>query len=194
MARRTLALLIAAVVLAGCGSKKHDSAAAHPTAPPRQQTQPRQTQPKASDGIPAHVPRKANGRADPQDTQVIRAWLVALRKGDTKAAARYFALPSKVQNAGTPVLTLRYRADAVFFNETLTCGARAEHTAGAGRFTIVTFRLTQRVGGDCGTGIGITARGAIRVAKGLIAEWYRLPDLPGGGGQTPQVDPGSQSA
>jgi hypothetical protein len=41
------------------------------------------------------------------------------------------------------------------------------------------FVLTQRPGGNCGTGAGKTARGAVRVAHGRIVEWYRLPDDPG---------------
>jgi hypothetical protein len=44
---------------------------------------------------------------------------------------------------------------------------------------VLVFVLTQRPGGDCGTGTGHTARGAIRVAHGQIVEWYRLPDDPG---------------
>jgi hypothetical protein len=47
---------------------------------------------------------------------------------------------------------------------------------GAGPYTIVKFKLTKRPGGDCGTGVGGSARGAIRVARGKIKEWYRLPD------------------
>ena len=47
----------------------------------------------------------------------------------------------------------------------LSCGAVATEMGGAGAYTIVKFRLTKRPGGDCGTGVGGTARGAIRVER-----------------------------
>ena len=36
--------------------------------------------------------------------------------------------------------------------------------------------LSDRPGGDCGTGDGARVRGAILVRNGEIAAWYRLPD------------------
>ena len=47
----------------------------------------------------------------------------------------------------------------------LPCGAVATAMGGAGAYTIVKFRLTKRPGGVCGSGVGGTARGAIRVER-----------------------------
>ena len=47
-----------------------------------------------------------------------------------------------------------------------------------GGFTVLRFRLTERVGGDCMGAAGHAARGAIRVRANKIVEWYRLPDDP----------------
>jgi hypothetical protein len=139
--------------------------------------------------LPAHVPRRATGPADPEAAHVIAAWTRALRRGDIARAAAYYALPSRVQN-GTPVIILSSLDDARAFNLSLPCGARPLRAGGAGRFTIVTFRLTERVDGDCMGAAGRLARCAIRVTHGRIAEWYRLPDpqpppaLPSGSSRT----------
>jgi hypothetical protein len=145
--------------------------------------------------VPPGVPRASDGQpTDAVSRRVIRKWLSALRQGDIARAARFFAVPSKVQN-GTPVLTLRSPRARAAFNENFPCGARATKLEHAGRgFTVVEFVLTQRVGADCGSGTGNTARSAIRVARGHIVEWYRLDDLtvpvPGPGG----LDPGAKIA
>ena len=55
----------------------------------------------------------------------------------------------------------------------------------AGDYTIGTFRLTERPGGNCGSGTGHSARTAILVRKGRISGWYRLPDA----GTTPTPPP-----
>jgi hypothetical protein len=123
--------------------------------------------------------------------RVIRRWLRALDRGDVRRAAHYFALPSRFQNSGTPVLHIDSEEERIAVNLSLTCGARAEKTGGAGPYTIVQFRLVERSGpgGGCGTGVGATARGAILVSGGLIREWYRLPDEP-----APAAAPGSSGA
>jgi hypothetical protein len=132
------------------------------------------------------VPRVATGPGDPASERVIRRWLAALRRGDTRRAARFFAIPSRFQN-GTPVLTIDSDVERLAVNEALPCGARAIDTGGAARFTIVTYRLVRRPGADCGAGTGARARGAIRVAAGRIREWYRLPDEPAGAARPPAV-------
>jgi hypothetical protein len=140
--------------------------------------------------LPRTVPDRATGPADRAATRVIRRWLAALNRGDVTRAAHFFALPSKFQNTGTPVLTVDSERERIAVNLSLTCGARAIETGGAGRYTIVKFRLIDRPGGDCGTGVGNTARGAIRVARGRIREWYRLPDEPGGAPAAPAAPSG----
>jgi hypothetical protein len=130
--------------------------------------------------LPEHVPQHATGPADRVATRVIRRWLAALRRGDIERAAHFFSLPSIFQNTGTPVLHIDTDQERIAINLSLPCGARAEKAGGAGRYTIVLFRLTDRPGpgGGCGSGAGATARGAILVSGGLIREWYRLPDEP----------------
>jgi hypothetical protein len=110
---------------------------------------------------------------------VIEEWVDTLRAGDVKGAAAYFALPSVVENA-TPPVTLRTRADAVAFNRSLPCGAKLLRARPAGRFIDATFRLTERPGGDCGSGTGLLARTAFVIEGGKIKQWRRLPNPPGG--------------
>jgi hypothetical protein len=141
--------------------------------------------------LPAGIPQRATGPAKSESVRVIRRWLRALDRGDVPRAAHYFALPSKFQNSGTPVLHIDSEEERIAVNLSLTCGARAEKTGGAGPYTIVLFRLVERTGpgGGCGTGVGATARGAVLVSGGLIREWYRLPDEP-----APAAAPGSSGA
>jgi hypothetical protein len=118
------------------------------------------------------------GATDPAAVRVVRAWADTLRRGDVRRAARYFAIPSVVSNATAPI-RLETRAEAVFFNRTLPCGARLIGTEPAPHgFFIATFRLTERPGrGRCGTGTGETARTAFRVRDGHITHWLRVRDV-----------------
>ncbi len=79
-----------------------------------------------------------------------------------------------------------------------TCRCRAARWSssarGAGAFTIVTFRLTERRGGDCGRGTGETTGGAIRVANGKIREWYRLYEADDRRPPNARIDPGPNEA
>jgi hypothetical protein len=175
---RHCALLAATLLVGGCGGGSDKAANTTATTPPAT------TQPKAGpDPLdpPANVPQQATGKADAESARVIKAWSRTLRQGRVKQAARYFALPSKFQNA-TPVLTIDIPAERIAVNEALPCGAVPIKLGSAAAFTIVTFRLVKRTGGDCGTAVGAKARSAIRVAGGHIREWYRLPDEPGGNG------------
>jgi hypothetical protein len=192
-ARRSSVALVAAALLAvaapGCGGGQRGVAA--DTTPGTDPAAGRQRVPPMSDlALPKGVPDRATGAADRASARVIRRWLAALNRGDIERAAHFFALPSKFQNFGTPVLTIDSEQERIAVNLSLTCGAKAVQTGGAGRFTIVTFRLIERRGGDCGPGTGGTARGAIRVAGGKIREWYRLPDRPGGQPDAPPAPSG----
>jgi hypothetical protein len=176
-------MVVAAAAIAGCGGGSSGSAAEPADTSPDNgtgtTTDPQQSIPSDLQ-LPKSVPRRATGPADRSSTRVIRRWLAALDRGDVERAAHYFALPSKFQNTGTPVLHIDNEAERIAVNMSLTCGARAERTGGAGPYTIVLFRLIERPGpgGGCGGGTGATARGAILVSDGLIREWYRLPDEP----------------
>jgi limonene-1,2-epoxide hydrolase len=121
-----------------------------------------------------HIP----GGADPDTVDVIREWADELRAGDVEAAADRFEIPSTVQN-GTPPLRLTDRAEVVAFNESLPCGAELTEAEPSGEYTIATFELTERPGpGECGSGVGETARTAFVVHDGRIAEWRRVVDAP----------------
>jgi limonene-1,2-epoxide hydrolase len=187
VAGRCATALVAAVAVAavlGCGGSKPADPAqtvapdGHAPIPPRSEL-----------ALPPQVPDRATGPATGESRRVINAWLRALRRGDVRRAAHYFALPSKFQNV-TPVLTIDSEQERRAINESLSCGAVAIDMGAAGVYTIVTFRLTRRPGGECGSGVGGKARGAIRVERGKIKEWYRLPDRPGGPQQAPPAPSG----
>jgi hypothetical protein len=179
--RLVMALLAALAVagLAGCGGGGSDPPRAdHGDTTPNNGAA-TQTLP-ADLRLPPNVPLRATGPASRSSTRVIRRWLAALDRGDLLRAAHFFALPSKFQNSGTPVLHIDSEDERIAVNLSLSCGAKAERTGGAGAYTIVLFRLTERKGpgAGCGPGTGQTARGAILVVGGLIHEWFRLPDDP----------------
>jgi len=159
-------VLVSITVLAGCGgAQKH-----------AKQPVPRSTS-NADLLLPAHVPRRAHGAADRAKVRVIARWLSALRSGDEARAARYWATGAKFQNA-TPVLTIDTPVEKLAIQKSLPCGAKIRQAGGPDPFVVLVFVLTKRRGGNCGSGTGATARGAIRVAHGRIVEWYRLPDDP----------------
>jgi len=174
MRLRLLALAaICAVTVSACGGSDNGDRDGARTA----RTTPGRPAP-AVPGLPRGVPQRSTSAADPAQAKVIRAWTDALRSGDIEAASALWAVPSKVQN-GTPLVSLRSRAAVALFQSSLPCGAQVTATAGAPRdFTIVTVRLTERRGANCGSGAGVSARTAIRVLDGKITEWYRLPDDP----------------
>jgi hypothetical protein len=134
------------------------------------------------DSQPAALP------AGHESVQVIEDWVESLASGDVEGAADYFALPSVVEN-GTPPITLRTRDQVLAFNRSLPCGARLLRARPAGRLIDATFRLTERPGGDCGSGTGELARTAFLVKDGKIELWRRLPNPreQGGGGGGPIV-------
>jgi hypothetical protein len=165
--RRAAVLLLSMTALAGCGGGDGK---------PREAEQHANT--NADLFLPAHVPRQAHGQPDPAAVKVIARWLRALRSGDEAKAASFWATGAKFQNA-TPVLTIDTPIEKLAIQKSLTCGAKIRDAGGPRPFVVLVFVLTQRPGGDCGTGTGHTARGAIRVAHGQIVEWYRLPDDPG---------------
>jgi hypothetical protein len=127
------------------------------------------------------------------DAGVIGGWARALAAGDIEKAASYFALPAIVQN-GTPPVRITSRAQAREFNELLPCGARLLATARHGAYVYATFRLTDRVGGSCGAGVGGLAATAFRIHQGKITEWRRLPDPGQGSPQAPTPTPSPQPA
>lgn len=147
-------------------------------------------QPLPSPG-PTGVPAAAGA------VSVIREWSDALRRGDVRAAGRYFALPSVMVN-GTDtggsalVITIVTPDQAEAANATLPCGAQLISTEQRGRYVNALFRLTGRpgLGGtDCGGGVGTTARTNFVIAGGRIVEWLRAPSDPGDNGAPSQPAP-----
>jgi hypothetical protein len=124
----------------------------------------------SSDDEEATIP----GGANPDTVQVIKGWADELRAGNVAAASKRFALPSVVQN-GTPPLRLTTRGEVEGFNRSLPCGAKLTEAVAVDRFTIATFELTERPGpGECGNGVGETAKTAFVVRRGLITQWHRV--------------------
>jgi limonene-1,2-epoxide hydrolase len=117
------------------------------------------------------------GGADANAVQVIKDWADELRAGDVQAASDRFQVPAVVQN-GTPPLRLTDRREVVAFNESLPCGAKLTEATMTGKFTIATFELTERPGpGECGNGVGETAKTAFVIHDGHITEWRRVADI-----------------
>lgn len=176
-AGRRAAIVVGALglVAAGCGGAAKDDGASATTPTPQATTPQGSQQSRIDPAIlpPPKVPKRATGAADPASVRVINGWLRALRQGKIERAASYFAVPSVFQNA-SPVLTLGTRQDVLAVNLSFPCGAVATRFGGAGRYTVVRFKLTSRVGGDCHGAEGNTTSGAIRVAGGRIREWYRV--------------------
>ena len=145
---RLVALLVAASLVAGCNGDPKKNAPA-----------------PGSAGAAPTVPN--------QDARVIREWSDLLRKGKLDAASGLFAVPATVQN-GTGPLMLDSRGQVVGFNESLPCGAKLLSTTRREPYTVATFELTERPGGDCGTGGGNKAATAFRIEDGKIVEWLRV--------------------
>lgn len=148
--RALLAALIATAVFAGCGgggSTVSDTGAA-----------------------PVEVP----GGARPADVRVIESWAAALARGDVKAAAGYFAIPSVAENGA--LLRIRSSNDAQLFNASLPCGAHVVRAVTTGRFTTATFRLSERrgPGAGCGLGAGGRAQTSFVIRDGKIVQWRRV--------------------
>jgi len=186
----SLIVVLCALTLGACGGGSGGAPdSAGQTTTGKQEERAQQAPPTVPGGslaIPGKVPLRSSGTGDPADITVIRLWTDALRRSDVNGASALWAVPSKVQN-GTPVLTLASRSDVRLFNDSLSCGSRLVSALGAENgYTIAVFVLTNRPGGDCGTGVGNHARTAILVRSGKIVEWYRLPEDPDAPRPAPQ--------
>jgi hypothetical protein len=118
--------------------------------------------------------------------RVIRAWSSALRRGDVRAAAGYFGLPTVFVNGvdaggGVPLIVIHTEREAEAVNASLPCGAAFISADQRGEYVNALFRLTGRPGpgGGCGAGAGETARTNFVVVGGRIVQWIRAPDDPG---------------
>jgi hypothetical protein len=189
-----VAVIAAGALAAGCGSGGARSAAkphqrlAH--APATGGTAPGSSAPATPTPPSAGVP------ADLASVKVIRAWASALRRGDVRSAARYFRLPSLFSNGesngGAASVVIHTERQALEANATLPCGAVFISAQLRGPYINALFRLTSRPGpggGDCGSGLGQTARTNFIVANGHILAWLRAPDDPGDNSGPPKPQP-----
>jgi hypothetical protein len=158
-------------------------------------TSPATPAPLVNPAAPLPTPRPTGVPAAADAVNVIREWSDALRRGDVRGAAQYFALPSVMINgtdsSGSSLLiTITTPDQAEAANETLPCGAQLISTDRRGRYINALFRLTGRPGpggSDCGGVVGQTARTNFVIAHGRIVEWIRAPDDPGDNGAPPSA-------
>jgi hypothetical protein len=116
------------------------------------------------------------GNADADAIQVIKGWADELRAGNVSGATDRFSIPTVVQN-GTAPLTLTNRRQVEGFNQSLPCGAILTAAISSGRYTIATFKLTERPGpGQCDGGTGDAAKTAFVIHNDRITEWRRVVD------------------
>jgi hypothetical protein len=114
------------------------------------------------------------GGADAGAVRVIKGWADELRAGNVQIASERFAIPTVVQN-GTEPLQLTDRGQVEAFNQSLPCGAKLTEATSSGKYTIATFVLTERPGpGQCGSGVGETAKTAFVIHDNKITEWRRV--------------------
>lgn len=114
------------------------------------------------------------GGADADAVRVIKGWADELRAGNVQVASERFAVPTVVQN-GTAPLSLTSRSQVEAFNQSLPCGAKLTEATSSGKYTIATFVLTERPGpGECGKGVGDTAKTAFVIRDNKITEWRRV--------------------
>ena len=142
-------------------------------------------EPSTADGSTSGSTSADTADADPGDLKVIEDWSSTLSEGDVRGAAGYFALPSTAENGAVLVRMLK-PGDAVAFNASLPCGAEVISARSEGAFTTATFRLTERPGGDCGTGVGGKASTSFEIEDGKIVQWRRIdapPSRPAAGSE-----------
>jgi hypothetical protein len=152
-----IAVLVAltAAALAGCGGDHAQKLPTNSQAPPQ-------------------APKVRALPANPREVAVIRQWSDTLRAGHVNAASSLFHVPAIAQNGG-PELPLKSLTDVRIFNSSLPCGAvLLDARRVAGGYTLAVFRLTERPGGNCGTGTGQRAAAAFRFNGDLITDWRRV--------------------
>ncbi len=165
MTGRATAVALAALVIAAAGCGGDDD-------------------PKPAPGQGASGQSAPGRTAASGDARVIRRWSDLLRRGQVDDASALFAVPATVAN-GTAPIQLGSPPEVRAFNDSLPCGARLLSTTRRAPYTVGTFELTGRPGGDCGPGTGEKAATAFRIEHGRIVEWLRVPVPP----EKPEPDP-----
>jgi hypothetical protein len=140
------ALLLCALLIAGCGGSGHK----------------RQPAPKPPSSVPVRQ----------GDERVIRGWNKAENAGDYEHAARFFAPGAIVIQSY--ILQLPTHRLAVEWNSGLPCRADITFLKGEQATTLVGFDLRTGPGGKCKGGGSAQVRFTIR--GGLIRQWRQLPE------------------
>ena len=147
--RRSVLLLTALALLAGCsGDDDADDADKAPLPPPKQ-------------------------RGAEYEKRVIRGWLLALQRDDYVGAADYFAVGAIIDQ-GDP-FRLPSRAAARIFNASLPCRADLAGVEDEpGPRSLASFRLREGPGGPCSG----TVKVRFTIRSGKFTEWRQLPEEP----------------
>ena len=172
--RRTLLLLLAGSLLAGCGSDRGLDFSLRtpppyiggvPVAPPRQQA----------------VDRKMT-RSDAERVKpVIADWAAAVRAEDFAKAAGYFDLPAVVFQPTNRALEVNTPHIAQAFNAGLPCGAKLLATNPDGRYVVGTFVLVPHGGTPCTAKNKVAKVGFVFGDKRhpkQFTEWWQVSDTP----------------
>jgi hypothetical protein len=155
MARRRVLVMLALLPVlaggaAGCGTAASTGdGLAHPDF--RLITPPPYVGAPAVHATPAASAPRMTARDAARLRPVIAAWAAAVRRGEERRAARYFALPAIVYQPSFGAVTIRSRTLARAFNSALPCGARLLGARPSGRYIVGTFRLEPLPGRHCTT-------------------------------------------
>jgi hypothetical protein len=154
-------LALIALTLSSCGKASLEHSASHPA---RSATR--------GQGVPASA------------AAVIEGWANALRTGDLKKAAGYWALPSAMVNGldasgGLALIRIRNSHEARVADESLPCGATLKSTAANGAYVRAQFILGARAGVSGSVGCSGLADVDFLIRKGRIERWLRAPVGPG---------------
>jgi hypothetical protein len=128
---------------------------------------------------PSATPRGSEQRSPVTDAEkrVIRGWASALRRGDARAAAKFFRVPSEVVNLQPEPLQLDSVRRVVDFNDSLPCGADVVSIVRTvSKLVVGELKLTDRPGGDCGSAAGTRATFAFLIDAGEQIERLILID------------------
>ncbi len=129
---------------------------------------------------------------------VIQGWSDALRAGQRRRAAGYWAHPSAMVNgvdaAGhLAVIEIRNEHDALLADDSLSCGATLRRTERRGAYVQADFDLSLRSGAGASTsGCSGPASVEFVIRAGHIVRWLRapasglppVPDAPAAGSQS----------
>jgi len=129
---------------------------------------------------PSATPRSTPEKRLPvtdAEKRVIRGWAGELSRGDARAAAKRFSVPSEVLNLQPEPLKLDTARRVEDFNASLPCGvAVISIIRTVSKLVAGEFELTDRPGGDCGSAAGTHATFAFLIDADALIERLILID------------------